>query len=209
MANACVGTGIIAQFGIVLLVILVWVSVFTKPLILFSGHPLAQSLGILFLIQSVLSLQPTHTPEQKRIGQKFHASLNLLAFLSLLSGIIVIEYNKVVNGLPHFHSVHAYLGVSASIVLLLQYLVGFTMFLTPALYGGVDNAKAVWKYHRLSGYLVLVLLLVTVCSAVETDFNKSTLKLQLWSVILLSLLVLVGVIPRIQLFKFGYRRTSQ
>ncbi|KAH7156986.1 hypothetical protein EDB81DRAFT_408734 [Dactylonectria macrodidyma] len=203
--NLVLGTGILAQLGIVLLAVLIWASVLTKPLILFSGHPLAQSLAILTLIQSILTLQPTHTAEQKRIGQRIHASLNLLAFLLLVAGVTIIEYNKFASHGPHFHSLHGYLGVTSSVFLLLQYFVGFTMWATPALYGGEHNAKSIWKYHRYSGYLVIVLLLGTVVSAVDTDYNKNVLKLKLWAVASLSLLALVGIFPRVQKQKLGFK----
>ena len=160
------------------------------------------------MAQSVLSLQPTHTAEQKRVGQRVHAILNLVAFLILVAGVTVIEYNKIKSNGVHFHSVHGYLGVITSIVLLLQYGVGFTMWATPSLYGGVDNAKAVWKYHRWSGYTVFVLLLATVASAVETPYNKNVLKLKLWAVLSLSIVTLVGIVPRIQKQKLGLRGPS-
>ncbi|PHH85958.1 hypothetical protein CDD83_10939 [Cordyceps sp. RAO-2017] len=201
--NLVMGTGAVAQLGAVLLLVLIWASVLTHPLILFSAHPLLQSLAVFVLIQSVLSLQPTHTSEQKRLGQRVHASLNLVAFLLLVAGVSIIEYNKLASRGPHFHSVHGYLGVISGIVLLLQYLVGFTMWATPALYGGEDRARAVWKYHRYSGYLVLVLLLATVCSATDTSYNDMVLHIKLWATVLASVLVVVGVFPRIQKHKLG------
>lgn len=200
-----IGTGFIAELAIALLTLIIWVSVLTKPLILFSGHPLAQSLGVLTLLQSILSLQPTHTSEQKRIGQRIHASLNLLGFLFLVAGTVIIEYNKIKNNGPHFHSVHAYIGVVTLIVLGVQYLVGFTMWATPALYGGRENALAVWKYHRVSGYVVLVLLLATVCASTKTDYVKNVLKLPLWAPVVTSVLIVSGVFPRIQKHKFTFR----
>ncbi|KAH6606668.1 cytochrome b-561 [Trichoderma cornu-damae] len=206
--NLVIGTGIIAQIGIWLLVVLVWASVFTKPLILFSGHPLAQSFAVLVLVQSVLFLQPTHTFEQKRLGQRVHGLLNLLALFALVAGVTIIEYNKEKSHNAHFHSVHGYLGVITSVVLLLQYLVGFTMWATPRLYGGEDKAKAVWKYHRYSGYFVLLLLLVTINSATQTDYNKNVLKLKLWATLVLSIIVVIGIFPRIQKQKLGFSRPS-
>lgn len=205
-ADGPLGTGILAQLGVGILVVMIWASVLTKPVILFSAHPLLQSLAVLTLVESILSLQPTHTPAQKRLGQRVHASLNFLAFLLLVAGITIIEYNKFSNNGPHFHSAHGYLGVISSIVLLLQYFVGFTMWATPALYGGEQNAKSIWKYHRYSGYFILVLLLATTCSAIETDYNNNVLKLKLWATILLSVVILAGVIPRIQLQKLGLKR---
>lgn len=183
--------------------LLVWISVLTKPVILFSGHPLFQSLAILTLVQSILSLQPTHTASQKHTGQAVHAYLNLLAFVFLAAGVVIIEYNKIASNGVHFHSVHGYLGVITSIILGVQYLIGFTMWATPKLYGGVDNAKKFYKYHRWSGYFILVLLLATVISATKTDYNENVLKMKLWATTLLSVLILVGIFPRIQKHKLG------
>ncbi|RCI16989.1 hypothetical protein L249_2306 [Ophiocordyceps polyrhachis-furcata BCC 54312] len=207
--NFVMGTASLAQLGAILGLVLVWASVFNKPLILFSAHPLLQSLAVFVLIQSVLSLQPTHTSEQKRLGQLVHASLNLLALCLLIAGVTIIEYNKVSSGGPHFHSFHGYLGVIVSIVLLIQYVVGFTMWAVPALYGGEVRARAVWKYHRYSGYLVLLLLLVTVCSAADTDYNRNVLHMKLWAAILASALVVLGVFPRIQKYKLGLGLPAQ
>ncbi|CAH0041159.1 unnamed protein product [Clonostachys solani] len=203
--NLYIGTGAIAQISILLLVALIWASVLTKPLILFSGHPLAQSLAILTLVQSILLLQPTHTAEQKRLGQRFHASLNLAAFLFLVTGVTIIEYNKLISNGAHFHSVHGYMGVISSFVLLAQYFVGFTIWATPRLYGSVDNAKSIYKYHRWSGYLILTLLLATVVTAIDTPYNYNVLKIPLWAVLLLAILILVGVYPRIQKQKLGFK----
>jgi cytochrome b-561 len=187
------------------LVVIIWVGVFTSPLALVSGHPLAQSIGVAILVQSVLALQPTYTSEQKRIGQRIHASLNLLAFLALSAGVIIIEVNKVQGNMPHFHSVHGYLGVIASLMLLLQYLVGFTMWATPKLYGGEESAKKLYKYHRYSGYFMLVMLLATVISATQTTYNVGVLKIKFWAALLLSVLILLGIFPRIQKHKFGFQ----
>lgn len=83
---------------------------------------------------------------------------------------------------------------------------GFTQYYTPALYGGVENAKKVWKYHRASGYLIATLGLATVCAATWTTYSLNVFKIQHWAVIVTSLLVLAGVVPRIKLEKFGIKR---
>jgi hypothetical protein len=197
------GTGIIAEAGSLLLVASVWATVFLNPLQLFSVHPLAQSLGMLSLIQSILVLQPTHTGEQKQVGQKIHAGLNFLAFVTFIVGVGAIEVNKIRNNGPHFHSVHGTLGIIASLYMVTQYFVGFTMFGVPKLYGGEANAKRMWKYHRMSGYVLLPLLLATVTSATQTDYNINVLGLKRWAFILISLLVVIGVYPRIKKQKLG------
>jgi cytochrome b-561 len=195
---------VLAQFGVWILFALVWASVFLNKLILFSGHPLAQSLGILLLTQSILVLQPTHTAEQKKVGQVVHASLNFAAFLILVAGVTIIEYNKFAGNNPHFHSVHGILGFATAIILLLQYFVGFTMWAVPVMYGGEENAKKIWKYHRWSGYTILLLLLATAISATQTDYNNNVLHIKLWATLVLSVLIIVGIFPRIQKQKLGF-----
>lgn len=159
---------------------------------------------MLVLVQSILILQPTHTGQQKQVGQKIHAGLNLLAFAILAVGVISIEYNKIRSNGAHFKSVHGYLGVTASFWLLVQYLVGFTMYATPKLYGSETNAKKIWKYHRLSGYVLFLFLQATVISATQTDYNFNVLGLKLWAFVLISVLIVVGVYPRIKKQKLGF-----
>jgi len=201
--NSIIGTGVVAQVGIILLVASVWASVFLNDLILFSAHPLLNSAGLLFLTQGILILQPTHTATQKRQGTIAHFTLNNLAIDSLIAGLVVIEYNKIAHKGTHFVSAHAILGLITYISLLIQALVGFTAYFVPKLYGGVDQAKSLYKWHRISGYIILVLLLATVAAATQTDYNKDVLDIKLWAALISGGLVLVGVLPRIKKQKLG------
>ena len=45
-------------------------------------------------------------------------------------------------------------------------VVGITQYFTPGLYGGVDNAKVLYKYHRAWGYLTILMMLATIWTAV-------------------------------------------
>ncbi|KAH8899563.1 hypothetical protein GQ53DRAFT_316486 [Thozetella sp. PMI_491] len=207
LRNLYLGTGILAQAGGVIFLALIWAAVFTNPLLpLFSPHPLLQSLGVFTLLQAILVLQPTAAPDSKVVGARVHASLNLLSFLLFAAGVAIIETNKVRSGNPHFHSLHGYLGVATAAVLLVQYIFGFLIWGVPAVFGGVDKAKALWKYHRYSGYALLLLILATVTSAVDTDYNKNVLDIKLWSILVAVILVILGVYPRIQLAKLGIYR---
>jgi hypothetical protein len=133
-------------------------------------------IGVAILLQSTLILQPTHTPEQKRTGAIAHSVLNGAAAAFLYAAFVVIVVNKLNHKgthalLPrtapltderhagtHFESPHAILGLVTYIFLFLQATVGVVQFYFPNLVGGVDNGKALYKYHRAAGYTFVLLL---------------------------------------------------
>jgi len=203
--NLIIGTAVLAQAGIVLLVASVWASVFLHDLILFSAHPLLNSAGLFFVTQSILILQPTHTASQKRQGTLAHFTGINLGLDLLVAGLIVIEYNKISHSGTHFESPHAILGLITYILLAIQALVGFTQYFVPRLYGSVDKAKSLYKWHRISGYIILTLILATIAAATQTDYNKTVLDIKLWAVIITSVLVLIGTLPRIKKEKLGIK----
>lgn len=72
-------------------------------------------------------------------------------------------YNKHSHGAPHFTSWHARFGLLTLILLSLQALVGGgSVWFGGVAFGGGDKAKSVYKYHRIMGYLIVILLMVTV-----------------------------------------------
>ena len=162
---------------------------------------LLNSAAMLFFVQGILIVQPTHTAKQKKQGTYTHAALNDVAFLSAIAGLVVIEYNKEPDA--HWESPHGILGLTTYIMISIQLIVGITQYFTPNLYGGVDNAKALYKYHRAWGYLTLLVMLATICAATQTTYNKNVAGIQLWAVVVASVLIVVGLAPRIRLSKLG------
>ncbi|OAL01306.1 hypothetical protein IQ06DRAFT_220953 [Phaeosphaeriaceae sp. SRC1lsM3a] len=204
--NLWIGTAPVAQAGIWILAAIVWGAIFSKKLIFFSAHPLLNSAGFLLSIQAALVLQPTHTPEQKRSGTLAHFLFHVFGASALTAGLIIIEMNKAGPGHEHFESPHARLGLAFYILVYIQALVGFTQYYVPQLYGGIDNAKAVYKYHRVAGYVIATLGLATICAASWTTYSLNVAHIQHWAVIVASVLVLAGVVPRIRLSKFGIKK---
>lgn len=155
-------------------------------------------------MQGVLVLQPTHTAQQKKEGTYTHAALNDVAVLTAIAGLVIIEYNKIDHDGRHFESAHAILGLITYIFILIQAAVGITQYFAPGLYGGEEKAKKLYKYHRVGGYVILAVMLATVCAATQTTFNNTVLHMQLWSVLVSSVIILIGVLARVKLSKFGW-----
>lgn len=165
---------------------------------------LLNSVGILLITQAALVLQPTHTARQKRTGTLIHATLANTGVLALIAGLVVIYYNKSAHNGAHFQSAHARLGLATFVLIALQAIVGITQYFTPAVYGGVDNAKKLYKFHRAGGYITTTIAIATICAATWTDYNLNVLHIKHWTVILSSVVFLAGIVARIKKEKFGF-----
>ncbi|KIW46585.1 uncharacterized protein PV06_02250 [Exophiala oligosperma] len=201
--NLVTGTAILAQAGIWILAALVWAAIFQNDFIFFSYHPLLNSAATLLFVQGTLVLQPTASQKDKMRGSYAHSVFNTLGVAGLIAGLVIIEMNKASHPETRFTSIHGKMGLVAYIYIFIQWLFGFAQFYTPQLFGGVDNAKAMYKYHRIAGYILQVYMLAVIAAATQTAFNKNALHIKLWAVIVASILVLAGVLPRIKKHKFG------
>ncbi|TGZ81736.1 hypothetical protein EX30DRAFT_330874 [Ascodesmis nigricans] len=198
LSNLIKGTAPLAQFGGLLIFGLTWGAVFTHRTLLFSAHPLLNALAILLAIQAILVLQPTHTPEQKKAGTTSHAAVWAVAGSAFFAGLIAVEVHKQRSHLGHFESPHAVLGLVIYVMLMIQILVGVTQYYVPAVYGSVDNAKAMYKYHRVCGYIILTLVLINVVLASKTPYAGKILGIKTWATVVGAVFVLLGILPRIK-----------
>ncbi|OGE53178.1 hypothetical protein PENARI_c008G02076 [Penicillium arizonense] len=194
--NLFTGTASVAQAGIWILAALVWQGVLTEPLSFFTPHPLLNSSALLLQVQAALILQPTATPQQKLTGTRIHYAIQLLSVVLFVSAFVIIEINK--GSHPHFVSAHGILGLITYISIVLQALVGLAQFLFPTIiFGSVEAGKRIYKYHRWSGYVLLLLEMTTVVAATQTTYNKAALHIPLWGVLVSAVLILSGVSARI------------
>lgn len=195
--NIITGTAVIAQLGLWLLFILVWYSTLSTDIILPSYHPLLNSLALVFLINALLLLQPTHTAGQKREGAINHSILTGLAAVSFTAGVAVIWWNKHIHSSPHFTSVHGKLGITLFIVIGIQVLVGILQFYAPNLLGGQDKAKAWYKWHRAAGYIITTFIIVNVTLGTQTPYFRGKIdNLAVW--IVFDILIIAGLVARIK-----------
>lgn len=198
--NIITGTAVLAQVGIWGLVLTIYYATLRdgpEEVILASYHPLANSLGALLVVNAVLLLQPTHTPDQKVAGAKGHGWLNLLGLASFLVGVVVILVNKSNHGAAHFTSVHGKVGLVAVVLLVTQVVLGAAQFWFPRLLGGEARAKSWYKVHRASGYLLLGLLLLNVTLGTQTPYFRGKVD-HLWIWIVFDAFILLGLVPRIK-----------
>lgn len=153
---------------------------------------------MLLQVQAALILQPTSTPQQKQIGTHIHYGIQLASILCFLGAFTIIEINK--RGHPHFVSLHGILGLLTVIFVVLQAFVGVAQFFLPVtIFGSVDGGKRIYKYHRWSGYVLLLLETALFLAATQIGI----LAIPTWSVVLTFILILLGLGTRIKKRKLG------
>ncbi|TFK42764.1 hypothetical protein BDQ12DRAFT_719608 [Crucibulum laeve] len=130
----------------------------------FAFHPLLQTLAIFLFVYGILTLQPTSQPRTKAAGLARHqTAILLIGFPSIFLGTLAVSYNKWLRDANHFTTWHGKFGLLSMIWLFIQIFLGAgSVWFNGAAFGGGAKAKAIWKYHRLSGYVLFLLLLLTV-----------------------------------------------
>ncbi|ORX50559.1 hypothetical protein DM01DRAFT_1337720, partial [Hesseltinella vesiculosa] len=103
----------------------------------------------------ILTLQPATSLDQKQKGLSRHVVWQVTAGISGFLGFGAIFYNKLLSQKAHFTSAHGQLGLLVILLLLAQVSFGGAVVYRLAW-------KRFWKYHRISGYVLVVLLLTTV-----------------------------------------------
>lgn len=136
------------------------------------------------------------------MGTRIHTTIQLVSILCFVCAFIIIEVIK--GDHPHFVSPHGILGLLTVIFVVLQALVGVVQYFLPVpVLGSVDAGKRVYKYHRWTGYVLLLLESATVLAATQTGFNLAALRIPVWAVVVTLILMWVGVGSRIRKQKLG------
>ncbi|KAJ6547120.1 hypothetical protein B0H19DRAFT_1164089 [Mycena capillaripes] len=129
----------------------------------FAWHPPLQSLSLSLLVYGIMTLQPTSQPKTKAAGLARHQyAILFAAFPIIFLGTAAVMYNKYVHSAVHFRSWHGKLGIVSMGWIFIQVLLGGgSVWFGGAAFGGGAKAKAIWKYHRVSGYVLFMLLMFT------------------------------------------------
>lgn len=199
-------TAIAVQAGLLLTTITIFYSLFTNPInYLFIGHPVLNSFGLIFLAQSILVTQPLPTSAaHKTMGGQVHGILNSLSAVLYMAGFLLINYNKQANNAAHITTWHARFGITTYGLLAGAFGVGIAQFWFPVeVFGSVAKAKGFYKYHRLTGYAIVVLASVTTLLSLESSYNVSVLHIPYYLVVPGLAIVVGGLSSGIKLARLG------
>jgi len=178
-----------------------------KSLSWLAFHPTLNTLALVCWVFGILTLQPTSQPKTKAAGLMRHQIAMLSGLLSVILGTLAVLANKSANHVPHFTSWHGTFGLITFIWLIAQGLVGAgSVWFGGAAFGGGLKAKLVWKYHRLSGYILLNLLLITIYLGGRSQlvsFNSSYV-VRLIAYTLAPIFILVSLYSRVRPSKMKF-----
>jgi len=173
----------------------------------FLLHPTLESGAMLLITYGIMTLQPTSQPRTKAAGLSRHqAAILFIGLPALLMGTFAIVMNKFVAGNAHFQSWHSVFGIIATGWIVAQVLFGGAS----VWFGGRalgPRAKAMWKYHRLSGYLLFPLLLVTIdLGGGFSHWGERNVwfPIRLIAYMVAPLVCLVAVLSRIRVSKMNF-----
>jgi len=204
-------TGLLfAGVGMSCMVIFTWylILVANNPFSLsfFAFHPPLQILAIAFFAYGILTLQPTSLAQPKAKAKGFsrhHLFMFFLGFPSIVLGSTAIIYNKSLHGASHFVTWHGFLGIIALSWMAFQILLGGGSVWFGGRYFG-RNPKAVYKYHRASGYpLLLLFLLVIHLAGAWSNFalNNMNVIARFFVFLIAPAIVVFGIFTRIRFDK--------
>ncbi|KAF4614461.1 hypothetical protein D9613_002883 [Agrocybe pediades] len=175
----------------------------------FAFHPPLQTLAMLLFTFGIITLQPTNQPKTKAAGLVRHQMAVFIAGFPLITlGTMAVSYNKWLRDADHFTTWHGTFGIICMLWLLFQVFLGAgSVWFDGALFGGGMKAKMLWKYHRLSGYILFPLLLFTVHlgGAWSSWGSKHIIWIIRFSTYTIApLAILVGVYRRIRTSKMQF-----
>ncbi|KAF5373061.1 hypothetical protein D9758_001702 [Tetrapyrgos nigripes] len=156
----------VALGAAVMIMTVTWFAIFNNLTGMgwFALHPPLQTLALVLFTYGILTLQPTSQPKTKAAGLGRHQVIMFMLGLPIITiGSFAVWYNKYSKDKPHLVTWHGVFGLVCMLWLFGQVaLGGASVWFGGAALGGGMKAKAVWKYHRLSGYILFPLLLTTV-----------------------------------------------
>ncbi|KAF8319991.1 hypothetical protein DL93DRAFT_2108080 [Clavulina sp. PMI_390] len=210
--------GLVAIGSLLAILIFTWVLVLSQPklttaLKYFAFHPTLQTLAVFLFGIGILLLQPipSTAPKLKRQGLQLHQIVQLVGLLSIAGGSTLMIVNKIDHGAAHFTTWHGKFGLISIIWILFQVLAGgASVWFGGRLVGGKAKGKALWKYHRISGYLLFTFLLITIhlAGGYSDWVHMVTTKTQrFWIYFVMPIIAFVGLAYRLRVSKLWSGRS--
>ncbi|XP_014023159.2 probable transmembrane reductase CYB561D1 [Salmo salar] len=167
----------VIAFGLTVLI-----SLLSRPgTSLFSWHPVCMSSAyLLCLTEGILLFSPEGTPfcfKARKGKVRLHWFIQALALLAAATGMGFMVASKNVSERPHLATWHSLLGVGTLAANVLQAACGICLLFPKLLKLSPPRLKL---YHATCGLVVYLLAIVTVVSAMFSDWFQAAVKGVMW-----------------------------
>ncbi|KAG5674612.1 hypothetical protein PVAND_004566 [Polypedilum vanderplanki] len=132
-----------------------------NPKILFNWHPICMIIFVFLLGNSILIYRGFRYAGKKSL-KVAHAFTHGLAFFIALFGLIAVfdSHNYAIPKIPNLYSLHSWIGLSAVIIFIGQYIAGFTFYLFPKF---KESLRIFYMpLHVFFGLIAFILCLIAV-----------------------------------------------
>jgi len=158
---------ILQMVGITIIVLMAsWVFVFlggvswsSTPSIQFNWHPLLMTVGMIYLYGNTILIYRGLRYTPKRSLKLTHATLfGFIFVLILIAGTAVYQSHVLANPpIPNFYSLHSWVGITAMLLFVFQWIGGFVTFLYPQVRAPLKETIMPFHiYFGLTGYVLAV-----------------------------------------------------
>ncbi|KAM8795310.1 transmembrane ascorbate-dependent reductase CYB561 [Eudromia elegans] len=123
-------------------------------------HPLCMVVAMVFLQGDALLVYRVFRTEARRSAKALHALLHGAALLVAVVGVAAVMEVHGARGIAHAYSLHAWCGLAVMVLFVLQWLLGFGLFVFP----GAGSARR-GRYRPLHVFGGVALLALSVATA--------------------------------------------
>ncbi|KAJ6216048.1 hypothetical protein RDWZM_010548 [Blomia tropicalis] len=132
---------------------------FSSPLIVFNFHPLLMMFGFVLIFGKAMLIYRSFRGQVKPKLKLLHAILNgSVIFVCFLGSLSVLYFHHEAK-IPHFYSLHSWLGILTWTLFLGQFSGGFIAFMYPG--ASYSIRSMMMPFHRFAGVATFVLASAT------------------------------------------------
>ena len=131
----------------------------------FNVHPLCMVVGLIFLYGEAAIVYRVFRQAEKFKSKIIHASLHLLALLSMVIGLVAVFQFHYANNYTNLYSLHSWSGMVTVVLFCMQFCLGFLTFLLPGAKGSIR--KKYLPYHQFFGTAILIMACVSCISGIN------------------------------------------
>lgn len=155
--------GVTQGVGLICVVLmLVWTSSYnggfawsSNPDLMFNWHPLLMTIGLIYLFANSIMIYRALRTMRKQKLKLIHAGIHSTVVLCVIIAQIAVFENHNLTNKPNLYSLHSWVGLTAVIIFVLQWVLSLVVFLYPG--APLHIRSTIMPWHVLIGLFAFVL----------------------------------------------------